>query len=144
VRLAADRAADPGADRAEASQNPQKIPSGLVLSANSAKSMFARDRFATIGSTSDGIDRNMRPTCLRTPQAAGSRGRGTPPAAVARPCGRNHPCRRRQSQLIARRAKPGHPSSQCERAGGRGLPSAARPARGGPEDRGVNPHSPGR
>ena len=63
VRLAADRAADPGADRAEASQNPQKIPSGLALSANSAKSMFARDRFATIGSTSDGIDRNVRPTC---------------------------------------------------------------------------------
>ncbi len=43
----------------KASQNPQKIPSGLVLSGNSAKSMFARDRFATIGSTSDGIDRNV-------------------------------------------------------------------------------------
>jgi hypothetical protein len=56
-------AADPGADHAEASQNPQKIPSGLVLSANSAKSMFASDRFATIGSTSGGIDRNVRPTC---------------------------------------------------------------------------------
>jgi hypothetical protein len=59
VRLAADRAADLGADCVEASQNPQKIPSGLMLSANSAESMFARDRFATIGSTSDGIDRNV-------------------------------------------------------------------------------------
>ena len=48
-----------GAHCAEASQHPQKIPSGLMLSANSAKSMFARGRFATIGSTSDGIDRNV-------------------------------------------------------------------------------------
>ena len=33
------------------------------LSPNSAKSMFASDRFATIRSTSDGIYQNVRPTC---------------------------------------------------------------------------------
>ena len=44
-------------------QNPRKIPSESTLSAKSAKSMFASDRFATIGSTSEGVDRNVRPTC---------------------------------------------------------------------------------